>query len=355
MSCGCRDKPHTNGHTQTDSDWKTRHGDAQKPKRTVTSLVTSLSWGKIRQGQKSCDIPWYRHRTDRNITESHTTAEQVTGANWKRQDILAQTRGLQFNVVRHICCSVSTLHLVWSRHVWFLQPTPRDNVGASIFWDGGEIQGESESLNRQNPQMTLEPCDFSSIQGEGLSLSSPQWTSISAPMCRRIINHCFPLKHIDVTRSTDTNLDVMQDKRMDDLLDLRRQQKLVRFMERTQYVVVQTFGRKLVKPVRIERSKNGQKRSRSSTMLEDSERFTSSIQMMKNTEKSSKMRGETGKPMAPAMPCKDYFTASRKWVATPEVGSEKSSETVSGCAVESHNPWGNGRNLLNPKIMKIAS
>ena len=42
----------------------------------------------------------------------------------------------------------------------------------------------------------------------------------------------FPLKYIDVTRSTHTDLDVMQEKRVDDNWNVDFEQKLVRLMER---------------------------------------------------------------------------------------------------------------------------
>ena len=96
------------------------------------------------------------------------------------------------------------------------------------------------------------------------------------------------------------------------------------------------YGRKLVKPLRIDKNRNGQKKSQNFTMLEDWEEFTSSIQMTKSTKKFSKMRGEKlGRPMAPAMPCKRQSSIT-KVVAKLEIGSEMNSKTVYGCIVESH-------------------
>ena len=53
----------------------------------------------------------------------------------------------------------------------------------------------------------------------------------------------------------------------------------------------QKYGRKLVKPLRIEKNRNGQKKSQNLTMLDNWEEFTLLIQTTKNTKKFSKMRG----------------------------------------------------------------
>ena len=50
--------------------------------------------------------------------------------------------------------------------------------------------------------------------------------------CRRKIHSPIPLKYLDVTRSTHTDLDVLQDKRIDDLAECRFEWTLVRFAER---------------------------------------------------------------------------------------------------------------------------
>ena len=58
----------------------------------------------------------------------------------------------------------------------------------------------------------------------------------------------------------------------------------------------QKFGQKLVKQLRIEKIKKGEKKNQSSTMFEDWEELTLSIQMKKSTKKFSKKREEkTGK------------------------------------------------------------
>ena len=107
-----------------------------------------------------------------------------------------------------------------------------------------------------------------------------------------------PLKYIDVTRSTHTDLDVLQEKRIDDywhvdenrnlsnswrgftkftLLKKNLQKDILglvgdwRKFNRppVQIMYDQKFGRELVKPLRIENIRNGPKRHQSSTMFGD--------------------------------------------------------------------------------------
>ena len=59
-----------------------------------------------------------------------------------------------------------------------------------------------------------------------------------------------PLKYIDVTRSTHTDLDVMQEKRVDDFWNVDLEQKLVRFLERLHAIERKTSQRIFV--VRVE-------------------------------------------------------------------------------------------------------
>ena len=58
---------------------------------------------------------------------------------------------------------------------------------------------------------------------------------------------------------------------------------------------VQKFGPTSEKPLKREKSKDGQSRSRNSIVLEDWEAFISSIRKMENIKKPSKMRGESWK------------------------------------------------------------
>ena len=84
----------------------------------------------------------------------------------------------------------------------------------------------------------------------------------------------FPLKHLDVTRSTHTDPGVLQEQRIDENVDSsssdRKTCQRQRFKRQPdQIMYVQKFGRKFVKPLRIEKNRDGQKKNRSSTMLED--------------------------------------------------------------------------------------
>ena len=85
----------------------------------------------------------------------------------------------------------------------------------------------------------------------------------------------------------------------------------------------QKYGRTLVKPLRIEKNRNGQKRNRSSTLLEDWGEFNLSILTTKNTKKISRMREELETPAAPAMPCKTSPRSITKVCAKSENASEK--------------------------------
>ena len=98
--------------------------------------------------------------------------------------------------------------------------------------------------------------------------------------------------------------------------------------------VARSVDKKLVKPLRVEKNKNGKTRSPNSIKFDDWEEFTLPIQMMKNTEKSSKnARRKLERLMAPAMPCKRSQQGITKVLAKSEIASEKNSKTVYGCMV----------------------
>ena len=131
-----------------------------------------------------------------------------------------------------------------------------------------------ESLNRQTQQMTPKPVPTS---GRSMVISTIVITLNLEfnSTCRRKKQFPIPLKYIDVSRTTHTDLDVMQEKRVDDNwnVDLnrslsdswkglpywkknfpqdfcrpgRRQTKFKRLPD-------QKFGPNLVKPLRIERN-----------------------------------------------------------------------------------------------------
>ena len=78
-----------------------------------------------------------------------------------------------------------------------------------------------------------------------------------------------PLKYIDFTRSTLIDLDVLQEKTIDDYWNVDSKQAFVRFwrgfakftlLEEKPSQDSNDYGRKLVKPLKIEKNKNGQKK-----------------------------------------------------------------------------------------------
>ena len=198
-------------------------------------------------------------------------------------------------------------------------------------------------------------------------LSSSQWTSSSTPCaegsnipnstkihwCNKVYSHRSGRHARDTCRW---------------LLECRFEQKLVRFVERfhevysverkppngflwsgwedwqkfkrlpDQILYGQKYGPKLVKPLRLDKNKNGKTGSPNSTMLEDWEEVTALILMTKITEKLSNMRGKSWKrPMAAAMPCKRMIhTSTTKVAAKQEIASQKIPKTIYGWKVESH-------------------
>ena len=77
------------------------------------------------------------------------------------------------------------------------------------------FEANQKGFNRQNQQMTLKPgptsgrCKVNSFIAITMNL---EFNS----MCRKEETFPIPLEHIDLTRSTHTDLDVMQEKRVDD-------------------------------------------------------------------------------------------------------------------------------------------
>ena len=96
----------------------------------------------------------------------------------------------------------------------------------------------------------------------------------------------------------------------------------------------QKFGRKLVKPLRIEKNKGGHKKNRSSTKLEDRGFFIDPDdeeckEILENARRTLE------RPTAAAMPCKRLPNSITKVTAMPDIESEKNSKTMCGCTVES--------------------
>ena len=75
------------------------------------------------------------------------------------------------------------------------------------------FKANRESLNRQNLQVTLKPVPTS---GRSEVTSSIVITTRVQHYVPKEETFPIPLKYTDVTRSTHTDLDVMQEKRVDD-------------------------------------------------------------------------------------------------------------------------------------------
>ena len=233
-----------------------------------------------------------------------------------------------------------------------------------------------ESLNRQNQLMTLKPVPTS---GRSKVTSSIVITmNLGFNSTRRRKKHSlFPLKFVDVTRSTYTDLDVMQEKRIDDvgmsvsaeicqiLVKDSQNSLLIEKLSRGQMrsgrrlIKIQTTTRpdhvwpevwtKIGKAAQNREKQEWAKENQSSTMLEDCEEFTLAIQMTKSTKKFSRMRGENWKKLwlQPCLP--KGKRASRKLLQSCTVHPRR---ILKQCMVEKcslMNPQGNEWNLLRLK------
>ena len=160
---------------------------------------------------------------------------------------------------------------------------------------------------------------------------------------------------MDVTRSTHTNLDVMQEKRIDDSWNVdssrhlsnswkgftkltllkekppkgymwsgERLSKIQTTTTPDHVLCVQKFGRKMVKPLRIENNRNGQEQNPKL----DNARTTRGIHFVDPDDEAYKEILENGrrkleKPMAPPMPCERPPNSITKVVAKLNSASEE--------------------------------
>ena len=120
---------------------------------------------------------------------------------------------------------------------------------------------------------------------------------------------------------------------------------------------VRTFGRKLVKLLRIEKNKNGRRKNQGLTMLERWGEFTLSIQMIKNIRKFSKTLERKWKDQW-HQPCPASGTnsilASWKRMQSRRLAMKASSRQ---CMVAQWNPTNlrdREQNLCSPKLMRIV-
>ena len=175
----------------------------------------------------------------------------------------------------------------------FREPSPRRERTVRSEDLSGELQGEpGESLNRKNQKMTLKPVPTSEVIYRHHSKPRVQ---LNVP---KEETFPIPLKYIDVARSTHTDLDVVQEKRIADYCNVDSNRSLSDSFEGftkkhsigkknlprdiwsgERLTKVQTTARpfmcglengaKLEKPLRNEKNMNGKTSSPNSTMLDD--------------------------------------------------------------------------------------
>ena len=224
-----------------------------------------------------------------------------------------------------------------------------------------------ESLNRQNQQTddAEARADFWSVQGDFIHRHHNETrVQLYVPKEKTFP---IPLKHIDVTRSTHTDLDVMQEKHVELLLECRFEQKLVRFVERfhevypterknsqTTYVVrkrrltkVQTTTRPdhvcpevWTKNCKAAQNREKQEWKNEEPKLDNARRLRGNYftdpddQDHKETLKNARIKLEG--PMAATLSCKKKAqTSTTKVAAKQEIAPQKIPETIYGCNVES--------------------
>ena len=101
-------------------------------------------------------------------------------------------------------------------------------------------------------------------------------------------------------------------------------------------------------------NRNGQMKNRRSTMLEEWEEFTLSIQMTKSTNKFSRMRGENWKDLW-LQPCRAKDSrASRKLLQSRKSHPRRVPKQCTVVQWNLMNPWDNLQNLRTPHTMKIT-
>ena len=200
-----------------------------------------------------------------------------------------------------------------------------------------KLKANRKSLNRQNKQMTLKPVDFfGSIQGDFIyrhhnepqvQLHVPKEETFRIPLKYFVVLSQLILiwMYSKKRRLTITGMSIhasicltLGEDSRNSFYWKRNLQKDVcgrggdwqRFKRLPDQILCgQKFGRKWVEPLRIEKDKNGRKKSQSLTMLESWEEFTILIQTTENTQKfsSKNARGKLERPMAVS---KDGQTAS---------------------------------------------
>ena len=268
----------------------------------------------------------------------------------------------------------------------FREPTPRREqlVGSQDL--RGELQGESAGPQPTGSKDDAEARkDFLSIQGDFMYRHhiEPR-VQLHVP---KEETFTIPLKCIDVTRATHTNLDVLQETRIDDHWNVDANRSLsdswngfTKFTLLTEKppkgflclggdwqkfkqlpdlrMCGLKYGLKLEKPLKRENSKNGQSRIQNPMTVEGWEALISSIQKMVNIRKTHQKREEkVGSSNGAAMPCKKRTKKRSSFQETETKREEptrfkKQSMHVSWRLMS---PRDNVWNHFYRKIMKITS
>ena len=163
------------------------------------------------------------------------------------------------------------------------------------------------------------------------------WTSCK----KKRINDCWNVdsnKHLSDSWKGFTKFTLLKERRglqKDTCRPWKDWQRFKRLPDHIMYG--QKFWPKLVKLLRIERNRNGQKKK---PKLDDARRLRWIYFIDPDNEEHKEIiikipRRKLERTVAPVMPCKRQSSIT-KVVAKPEIGSEKSSKTVFGCIVDSH-------------------
>ena len=204
------------------------------------------------------------------------------------------------------------------RYHGFREPTLRREQPARSEDLSGELRCEPEGPQPTESKDDAEVCaDFWSVQGDSISRHLVEHPSSTLFAEGR--NILVPLKYIDVTRSTHTDLGVVKEKCVDDCKNVDSNRSLwdswkgfTKFSLLTEepprrymwYESTLTKVQTTTRPDHVwpkvgsknwnaaQNRENGTMRRPNSTMLDDWEECTSLIRMTKNTRKPFKLRGE---------------------------------------------------------------
>ena len=317
------------------------------PDFTTRSIKTSSIW----RGSSTWDLSWVWADRGENLERRHSDcgfgrfgkldASEVYPRRIKAKEVLITRKGDEF--IFPVADGTAKLS---GRDYEFLE---NPLWGGNRPWGAkSSVEKFREGLNRQNVQMTL-----GLVPTSGRFKVTLIYRHHNEPGVQLFVpkeeTFPIPLKYIDVTRSILTLIWTSCKRNVSKVIGMsirtevcqirgqvsrslphwmknlsrdtcgpgRDWQKFKRLPNQIMYG--QKYGSKLVKPLRIEKNKNGRTRWQNSTMLEDWEEFTSLILMTKIAKKFPKHARNMARPVAPAMPCKrKAHTSTTKVVAKQE-------------------------------------